>query len=101
MLHFVFYTVAYIIYEAAFTAVSCPYSVITPELTVTHDDAPRWSPPMAVSIGAGLAAPLLLGLVIFPMFPRVTREPTRPSATVPASPSFPVADHVLWHSRAR
>lgn len=74
MLLFAFYTVAYIIYEAAFTAVSCPYSALTPELTGDHDERTSLvTYRMAVSIGAGLAAPLLLGLVIFPMFP--ARDP--------------------------
>ncbi|MBN1246654.1 MAG: MFS transporter, partial [Anaerolineae bacterium] len=71
---FLFYTGVYIFYEAAFTAVSCPYSALTPELTDDHDERTSLvTYRMAVSIGAGLAAPLLLGLVIFPMFP--ARDP--------------------------
>lgn len=71
---FAYYTVAYILYEAAFTAVSCPYIALTPELTQDHDERTSLvSYRMAVSIGAGLAAPLLFGLVIFPMFPE--RDP--------------------------
>jgi len=71
---FAYYTVVYIIYEAAFTAVSCPYVALTPELTQDHDERTSLvSYRMAVSIGAGLAAPLLFGLVVFPMFP--ARDP--------------------------
>jgi GPH family glycoside/pentoside/hexuronide:cation symporter len=74
ILIFLFYTGVYILYEGAFTAVSCPYSALTPELTDDHDERTSLiTYRMAVSIGAGLAAPLLLGLVIFPMFP--ARDP--------------------------
>jgi GPH family glycoside/pentoside/hexuronide:cation symporter len=67
---FAYYTVAYILYETAFTAVSCPYVALAPELTQDHDERTSLvTYRMAVSIGAGLAAPLLFGLVIFPMFP--------------------------------
>ncbi len=66
---FLYYTVTYIIYEAAFTAVSCPYIALMPELTDDHDERTSLvTYRMAVSIGAGLLAPLLLGFVIFPMF---------------------------------
>ena len=74
VLLFLYYTVVYIIYETAFTAVSCPYAALTPELTLDHDERTSLvTYRMAVSISAGLAAPLLFGLVIFPMFP--ARDP--------------------------
>jgi GPH family glycoside/pentoside/hexuronide:cation symporter len=67
---FLYYTAIYILYEAAFTAVSCPYVALMPSLTRDHDERTALVTfRMAVSIGAGLAAPLLLGLVVFPMFP--------------------------------
>ncbi len=67
---FAYYTLAYIFYEATFTAVSCPYAALTPELTLDHDERTSLvTYRMAVSIGAGLAAPLLLWKVIFPLFP--------------------------------
>ncbi|TFG49275.1 MAG: hypothetical protein E4H40_03250 [Candidatus Brocadiia bacterium] len=67
---FAYYTFVYILYEAAFTAVSCPYYALTPELTQDHDERTSLvTYRMAVSIGGGLLAPLILGLVIFPMFP--------------------------------
>jgi GPH family glycoside/pentoside/hexuronide:cation symporter len=74
VLMFAYYTLVYIVYEAAFTSVSCPYSALTPELTQDHDERTSLvTYRMAVSIAAGLAAPLLIGLVIFPMFP--ARDP--------------------------
>ena len=67
---FAYYTVIYILYEAAVTAISCPYVALTPELTQDHDERTSLvTYRMAVSIGAGLLAPLFLGLVVFPMFP--------------------------------
>ncbi len=67
---FAYYTIMYILYEGAATAIGCPYNAIMPELTLDHDERTSLvTYRMAVSIGAGLAAPLLLGLVIFPMFP--------------------------------
>jgi GPH family glycoside/pentoside/hexuronide:cation symporter len=70
MLLFAYYTIAYILYEGAATAVGCPYGALMPELTLDHDERTSLvTYRMAVSIGAGLAAPLLLGLVIFPRFP--------------------------------
>ena len=66
---FAYYTGIYMLYEAAFTSVACPYSALTPELTDDHDERTSLvTYRMAVSIGAGLLAPLVLGLVIFPMF---------------------------------
>lgn len=70
VLLFAYYTITYIFYEAAFTAISCPYVALTPELTQDHDERTSLvTYRMAVSIGAGLLAPLFLGLVVFPMFP--------------------------------
>ncbi len=67
---FAYYTLMYILYEGAATAIGCPYNAIMPELTLDPDERTSLvTYRMAVSIGAGLAAPLLLGLVIFPMFP--------------------------------
>lgn len=71
---FTYYVVVYILYETAFTAVSCPYVALTPELTQDHDERTSLvSYRMAVSIAAGLATPLFLGQVVFPMFPE--RDP--------------------------
>lgn len=67
---FAYYTVVYILFEASFTAVSCPYIALTPELTLDHDERTSLvTYRMAFNIGASLAAPILFGLVIFPMFP--------------------------------
>lgn len=66
----VYYTIVYLIYETAFTAVNCPYVALAPELTLDHDERTSLvTYRMAVSIGAGLAAPLFFALVVFPMFP--------------------------------
>ena len=70
LLQFAYYAGMYILYEASFTAVSCPYVALTPELTQDHDERTALvTYRMAVSIAAGLLAPLGIGLVIFPMFP--------------------------------
>jgi glycoside/pentoside/hexuronide:cation symporter, GPH family len=70
LLQFAYYIGIYILYEAAFTAASCPYVALTPELTQDHDERTELvTYRMAVSIAAGLLAPLVIGLVIFPMFP--------------------------------
>ncbi|MBN1140150.1 MAG: MFS transporter [Anaerolineae bacterium] len=70
VLLFAYYTIAYILYEAAATAIGCPYNALMPELTLDQDERTSLvTYRMAVSIGTGLAAPLLIGLVIFPMFP--------------------------------
>ncbi|MFN2271676.1 MAG: MFS transporter [Anaerolineae bacterium] len=70
VLLFVYYTAIYILFEGVYTAVNCPYVALTPELTQDHDERTSLvTYRMAVSIGAGLAAPLLFALVIFPMFP--------------------------------
>ena len=71
---FAYYTVVYILFETAFTAVSCPYIALTPELTLDHDERTSLvSYRMAFNIGASLAVPLRFGLVVFPMFP--ARDP--------------------------
>ncbi|HIQ00644.1 MAG TPA: MFS transporter [Anaerolineales bacterium] len=71
---FAYYVGVYLLFEAAFTAVSCPYVALTPELTMDHDERTSLvTYRMAFNIGASLAVPLLLGLVIFPMFPE--RDP--------------------------
>jgi GPH family glycoside/pentoside/hexuronide:cation symporter len=70
VLLFAYYMVVYILFETIYTAVYCSYSALTPELTQDHDERTSLvTYRMAVSIGVGLAAPLLFGLVIFPMFP--------------------------------
>ncbi len=70
VLLFTYYTAMYILFETASTAVCCPYLALTPELTRDHDERTSLvTYRMVVSIGAGLAAPLLFGLLIFPMFP--------------------------------
>jgi len=66
---FIYYTVVYLLFEASFTAVSCPYVALTPELTQDHDERTSLvTYRMAFNMGSSLAAPLLLGLVVFPMF---------------------------------
>lgn len=70
VLLFAYYTAVYVLFETAFTAVSCPYVALAPELTQDHDERTSLvTCRMIVSIGAGLAVPLLFGLVIFPLFP--------------------------------
>ncbi|MBN1811694.1 MAG: MFS transporter [Anaerolineae bacterium] len=70
VLLFAYYTATYILFETVYTAVYCSYSALTPELTQDHDERTSLvTYRMVVSIGAGLAAPLLFALVIFPMFP--------------------------------
>ena len=74
VLLFAYYAIVYLIYETAFTAVNCPYVALAPELTLDHDERTSLvTYRMAVSIGAGLAAPLFFALVVFPMFP--ARDP--------------------------
>jgi len=65
-----YFAVTYMLFDTAFTVVSCPYVALTPELTLDHDERTSLvTYRMAVSIGGGLLAALLFGLVIFPMFP--------------------------------
>jgi GPH family glycoside/pentoside/hexuronide:cation symporter len=71
---FAYYLVTYILFETTFTAVSCPYQALTPELTQDHDERTSLVMyQMVVTIAAGVLVPVLFGLVIFPMFPR--RDP--------------------------
>ncbi|NLE43156.1 MAG: MFS transporter [Chloroflexi bacterium] len=71
---FAYYTVVYILFEAAFTAVSCPYIALTPELTLDHDERTSLvTYRMAFNIGASLIAPVVFSLLVFPMFP--ARDP--------------------------
>ena len=65
-----YFGLMYMLFDTAFTLVSCPYMALTPELTLDHDERTSLvTYRMAVSIGGGLLAALLFGLVIFPMFP--------------------------------
>ena len=65
-----YFALMYMLFDTAFTLVSCPYVALTPELTLDHDERTSLvTYRMAVSIGGGLLAALLFGLVIFPMFP--------------------------------
>ena len=65
MLLFAYYTIAYILYEGAATAIGCPYNALMPELTLDHDERTSLvTYRMAVSIGAGLAALVLVVQVV-------------------------------------
>jgi len=65
-----YFALMYMLFDTAFTLVSCPYTALTPELTLDHDERTSLvTYRMAVSIGAGLLAALFFGLVLFPMFP--------------------------------
>jgi len=65
-----YFALMYMLFDSAFTLVSCPYVALTPELTLHHDERTSLvTYRMAVSIGGGLLAALLFGLVVFPMFP--------------------------------
>lgn len=65
-----YYLVTYLLFETAFTAISCPYQALTPELTQDHDERTSLVMyQMVVTIAAGVLVPVLFGLVIFPMFP--------------------------------
>lgn len=71
---FAYYTIVYVIFEAAFTAVSTPYIALTPELTLDHDERTSLvTYRMAFNIGSSLAAAIVLALVVFPLFP--ARDP--------------------------
>jgi len=71
---FAYYTVVYILFEAAFTMVSCPYIALTPELTLDHDERMSLvALRMAFNIGASLIAPVTFSLLIFPRF--TARDP--------------------------
>jgi len=71
---FIYYTLVYIMFETAFTAVSCPYIALTPEMTLDHDERTSLVTYRgAFNIAASLIAPIVFGLLIFPMFPK--RDP--------------------------
>jgi len=66
-----YFALMYMLFDTAFTLVGCPYEALTPELTLDHDERTSLvTYRMAVSIGGGLLAALLFGLVIFPLFPQ-------------------------------
>lgn len=65
-----YFALVYILFDTAFTLVACPFSALAPELTLDHDERTSLiTYQMAVSIGSGLLAALLLGVVIFPHYP--------------------------------
>ncbi len=100
MLLFAFLRFAYIIYEAAFV-VGCPYSALTPELTGDHDERTSLvTYRMAVSIEQAWRR-LLLGLVIFPMFPARDPQAYQTVGYAAGLAFIPPLLIVLWHSRAR
>ena len=71
---FAYYTVVYILFEFAFTMVSCPYIALTPELTLDHDERMSLvALRMAFNIGISLIAPVAFSLLIFPRF--AARDP--------------------------
>jgi len=71
---FAYYTIVYILFEAAFTAVSCPYVALTPEIALDHDERTSLvTLRMAFNIGASLLAPVVFSLLVFPRFPE--RDP--------------------------
>jgi GPH family glycoside/pentoside/hexuronide:cation symporter len=73
-----YYAFIYILFDTAFTLVGCPYSALTPELTLDHDERTSLlTYRMAVSIVAGLLIALLLGEVIFPNYPGDERSAFR------------------------
>lgn len=66
-----YFAFMYMLFDTAFTLVSCPYFALTPELTLDHDERTSLTTyRMAVSISSGLLAAFLFGQVIFPMFPQ-------------------------------
>ena len=66
---FAYYLLSYLLFETTFTAVSCPYQALTPELTQNHDERTSLVMyQMVVTVAAGVLVPVLFGLVIFPMF---------------------------------
>ena len=65
-----YFALTYILFDTAFTFVGCPYSALTPELSLDHDERTSLlTYRMFVSIVAGLLTALLLGEIIFPAFP--------------------------------
>jgi GPH family glycoside/pentoside/hexuronide:cation symporter len=65
-----YFALAYMVFDTAFTFVGCPYQAMAPELTLDHDERTALlTYRMGVSIGAGLLTAILLGEIIFPSFP--------------------------------
>jgi GPH family glycoside/pentoside/hexuronide:cation symporter len=65
LLKCLYYAVIYILFDTAFTAVSCPYYALTPELTLDHDERTSLtSYRMFISIIAGLATAVGFALVL-------------------------------------
>jgi GPH family glycoside/pentoside/hexuronide:cation symporter len=61
----VYYTLAYMFFDTAFTAVCVPYSALTPELTEDYDERTRLNGfRMAVSMAGGLLAAVAVPLII-------------------------------------
>jgi len=60
-----YYAFIYILFDTAYTFVSCPYAALTPELTLDHDERTVLTTyRMAVSIFTGLAAAVGFALVL-------------------------------------
>jgi GPH family glycoside/pentoside/hexuronide:cation symporter len=60
-----YYALIYILFDTAYTAVSCPYYALTPELTLDHDERTSLtSYRMFISILAGLVAAVGFALVL-------------------------------------
>jgi len=65
-----YFALVYMIFDTAFTLIACPYNALIPELTMDHDERTSLvTYRMFVSILAGLIIAVLLGEVIFPMYP--------------------------------
>jgi GPH family glycoside/pentoside/hexuronide:cation symporter len=60
-----YYALIYILFDTAFTFVGCPYTALTPELTLDHDERTSLTTyRMFVSIFTGLLAAVGFGLVL-------------------------------------
>ena len=65
-----YFALAYMVFDTAFTFIGCPYQAMAAELTLDHDERTSLlTYRMGVSIGAGLLTAILLGEIIFPSFP--------------------------------
>lgn len=83
LLLFFYYLVAYILFETIATAVTCPYTAMTPELTRDHDERTSLVMyQMVVTILAGVLVPVLFGLIVLPMFPERDARPYQVLALV-------------------
>jgi glycoside/pentoside/hexuronide:cation symporter, GPH family len=61
----IYYTIAYILWDTAFTMVCVPYSALTPELTEDYDERTRLTGyRMAVSMGGGMIAAIVVPLIV-------------------------------------